>query len=49
MFLAAVARPLQWIGNVDPQNQQWDWDGKIGLYPLVEEHAARRGDNRTGL
>jgi hypothetical protein len=49
MFLAAIARLVKRFPNVDPQNQQWDWDGKIGLDPLVEEHFARRGDNQTGL
>jgi hypothetical protein len=47
MFLAAVGRPR----FRDPPNREdpFSWDGKIGLYPLVEEHFARRGDGRTGL
>jgi hypothetical protein len=46
MFLAAIAILVQWFPNVDPQNQQWDWDGTIGLYPLVEEHLFVEGITR---
>jgi hypothetical protein len=31
----------------DPDD--WVFGGKVGLYPLVEETEARRGDRRTGL
>jgi hypothetical protein len=37
MFLAAVARPMreEW-GVVRDQQDDWYFDGKVGLYPLVE-------------
>jgi hypothetical protein len=50
MFLAAVARPWRHMGfhnNYDAES--WSFDGKVGLYPLIEERAALRGDRRTGL
>ena len=51
MFLCAVARPQRpqgWVGGVDDPDD-WVFGGKVGLYPLVEETEARRGDRRTGL
>jgi hypothetical protein len=37
MFLAAVARP-----RIDNNNDGWDFDGKIGVYPFVEYSEAKR-------
>jgi hypothetical protein len=37
MFLAAVARPRR---NAETGN--WDFDGKIGIYPFVKQEAAKR-------
>jgi hypothetical protein len=49
MFVADATRPVEQLPNGNTQNVQWDWDGNIGLYPLVEEHFAWREDNQTGL
>jgi hypothetical protein len=49
MFLAAVARPWRHEVRTLENENDWFWDGKVGMYPLVEERFARRGDVRTGL
>ena len=38
MFLAAVARP----------RPEYDFDGKIGIYPFAIERLAQRNNKRTG-
>jgi hypothetical protein len=50
LLLAAVSRPWRhhvYYANYEPES--WSFDGKIGLYPMVEERPALRGDRRTGL
>jgi hypothetical protein len=57
MFLAVVLRPMNFKPTTHtlaflPNNQDpddWYYNDKIGMYPIVAETPAARGDKRTGL
>jgi hypothetical protein len=57
MFLAAVSRPMKYnptpeslaFRPIEQDPDDWYYTGKIGMYPIIQERPAARGNKRTGL